>query len=52
MIGKTPDTLKHQSFYRSPDVKEIPVSVKSVLCYSGNESAREHDYGTGGFVEG
>ena len=37
--------------YRPPEVKVIYVMVHSLLCQSGNEQMREHDYGDAGFVE-
>ena len=37
--------------YGSPEVKVIFVKAHGLLCLSGNEQMREHDYGDAGFGE-
>lgn len=52
MIGNTSSTNDSRLGYMSPEVNEIPMDTRNVLCQSpGNESMPEYDYGDGGFSE-
>lgn len=52
MIDKTNNATHDSLSYKSPKIKEIPLTMQGVLCQSnGNDSMREYDLGDAGFSE-
>lgn len=52
MIDKTNNATHDSLSYKSPRIKEIPLTMQGVLCQSnGNDSMREYDFGDAGFSE-
>ena len=51
MLYNTINTNDTTLRYTSPQIKEIPINVRDMLCLSGNAPMGEGDYGDGGFRE-
>ena len=51
MMEKDKKTESIDATYLSPQTKVLFIKSQGVLCLSGNEPMREHDYGNGGFSE-